>query len=53
MDSGCEKNEWYEVLLIIPLVVGIFAVIVISMVIVDLISWYVSPLAQAITVITQ
>ena len=51
--AAVKKNEWYEVLLVIPLVVGILAVIVIPMVIVDLISWYVSPLAQAITVITQ
>lgn len=51
--AAVEENEWYELLLVIPIVVGIFAVVTIPMVIVDLIGWYVSPLAQAIKNITN
>lgn len=48
-----EENDWYMLLIIIPIVVGIFAVILIPDMIVDLIGWYISPMAQAIKNITQ
>lgn len=51
--AAVKKNEWYELLIIIPIVVGLFAIIVIPMAIIDLIGWYVSPLAQAIKNITN
>lgn len=48
-----EENDWYAVLIIIPIVIGLFAVILIPMAIVDLIGWYISPIAQAIKNITN
>lgn len=51
--AAVEENDWYMLLIIIPIVVGIFAVILIPDMIVDLIGWYISPMAQAIKNITQ
>lgn len=48
-----KENEWYALLIIIPIVVGLFAIILIPAMIVDLIGWYISPMAQAIKNITQ
>lgn len=48
-----EENDWYTLLIIIPIVIGIFAVIFIPSMIVDLIGWYISPIAQAIKDITN
>lgn len=48
-----EENDWYGLLIIIPIIIGIFAVILIPSMIVDLISWYISPMAQAIKNITN
>ena len=48
-----EENDWYALLIIIPIVVGLFAIILIPAMIVDLIGWYISPMAQAIKNITQ
>lgn len=43
-----KENDWYTLLLAIPIVVGLLAIIFIPSMIVDLIGWYVSPMAQAI-----
>ncbi len=51
--AAVEENDWYTLLIIIPVVIGLFAIIIIPMAIVDLIGWYVSPLAQAIKNITN
>lgn len=51
--AAVEENDWYALLLVIPIIIGLIAVITIPMVIVDLIGWYVSPLAQAIKNITN
>jgi hypothetical protein len=48
-----EENDWYALLIIIPIVVGLFAIILIPSSIVDLIGWHISPMAQAIKVITR
>lgn len=48
-----KENDWYMLLIIIPIVVGLFAIILIPSMIVDLIGWYISPMAQAIKNITQ
>lgn len=48
-----EENDWYALLIIIPIIIGIFAVILIPSMIVDLIGWYISPMAQAIKNITN
>lgn len=48
-----EENDWYTLLIIIPIVIGIFAIILIPSMIVDLIGWYISPMAQAIKNITN
>lgn len=51
--AAMKENDWYTLLLGIPIIVGLLAIIFIPSMIIDLIGWYVSPIAQAIKNITQ
>lgn len=51
--ASVEENEWYMLLIIVPIMVGLFALILIPSMIVDLIGWYISPMAQAIKIIIK
>ena len=52
-EEAIKKNDWYTLLIIIPIVIGLFAVIEIPLVISDLIKWYISPISQTIITITK
>ena len=52
-EEAIKKNDWYTLLIIIPIVIGLFAIIEIPLVISDLIKWHISPISQTIITITK
>lgn len=48
-----KKNDWYMLLICIPIVIGLFAIIEIPSAISDLMKWHISPISQTIITITK
>lgn len=52
-EEAIKKNDWYALLIVIPIVIGLCAVIEIPLAISDLIKWHISPISQTIMTITK
>lgn len=52
-EEAVKNNDWYMLLICIPIVVGLFAIILIPSAITDLIKWHISPISQTIITITK
>ena len=52
-EEAIKNNDWSMFLIIIPIVIGLFAVIEIPFTISDLMKWYISPISQTIITITK
>lgn len=49
--DACENNEWFTLAIVVPIVVGFIGIISIPYIIIDLIGWYVSPTASALSIL--
>ena len=49
--KACENNEWFTLAIVVPIGVSITGVISIPYIIIDLIGWYVSPVASALNIL--
>ena len=52
-EEAIKKNDWYMLLICIPIVVGLLAIASIPSAIIDLIKWHISPISQTIITITK
>lgn len=49
--KACENNDGFIFAIIVPFAVGFFGIITIPYIIIDLIGWYVSPVASALSIL--
>lgn len=49
--NACENNEWFTLAIVVPIGVSITGVIFIPYIVIDLIGWYVSPVASALSIL--
>ena len=49
--KACRDNDWFTLAIVVPIGVGLISVISIPYTIIDLIGWYVSPVASALSIL--